>query len=82
VLAGHSVCATLVGVGRPASATLIAALRARVPGLAVSQVKSVFVARYLCDDSEAARTAITTVWQALRPHLLGCAAPVPRIWNT
>ena len=28
------------------------------------------------------RRAMLGVWQALRPHLLGCAANVPRIWNT
>jgi urease accessory protein len=81
-LAGSSVCATLVGVGRPAPVSLLAALRSGDPALAVSQVKSVFVARYLCDDSETARHAITRVWQALRPHLLGRSAAVPRIWAT
>jgi urease accessory protein len=81
-LAGCSVCATLVGVGHPAPAPLLAALRAGDAALAVSQVKSVFVARYLCDDSETARHAMTRVWQALRPHLLGRAAAVPRIWAT
>jgi urease accessory protein len=81
-LAGHSVCATMVGVGRPAPAPLLAALRSSDAALAVSQVKSVFVARYLCDDSETARHAMTRVWQAVRPHLLGRAATVPRIWAT
>ena len=81
-LKGASVCATLIGVGAPVPASLMAAMRAIDPALGLSQVKSVFVARYLGDDSEAARAAIFTVWQALRPHLLGCAAPMPRIWNT
>jgi urease accessory protein len=81
-LAGGSVCATLVGVGRPAPAALLSALRAGDAALAVSQVKSVFVARYLCDDSETARHAMARVWQALRPHLLGRAATIPRIWAT
>lgn len=81
-LDGASVCATLVGVGKPVPAALLATLRALDARLALTQVKSVFVARYLCDDSEAARHAITRVWQALRPHLLGCEAPLPRIWNT
>lgn len=81
-LDGASVCATLVGVGKPVPAALQAAMRAADPRLALSQVKSVFVARYLCDDSETARRAIVGVWQALRPHLLGCAASIPRIWNT
>jgi len=56
--------------------------RAREPALAFTQLKSVFVARYLGDDGQAARLAMTRVWQSLRPHLLGCEAPLPRIWNT
>ncbi len=79
---GESVCATLIGVGAPAPAALLATMRALDPALAVSQVKSVFVARWLGDDSEAARHTVAKVWQALRPHLLGCEAPLPRIWNT
>ncbi len=81
-LNGASVCATLVGVGKPAGAALIDAMRALDPGLGVTQIKSVFVARYLGDDSESARRVMFGVWQLLRPHLLGCAAPLPRIWNT
>ena len=81
-LDGASVCATLIGVGKPLPAPLLAAMRALDPMLAVTQVKSVFAARYLCSDSELARRVVTLVWQTLRPHLLGCAAPVPRIWNT
>lgn len=78
-LYGASVCATLVAVGAPVPASLLASMRAIDAALALSQVKSVCVARYLGDDSEAARHAIVKVWQALRPYLLGCAAPLPRI---
>lgn len=81
-LGGASVCATLIGVGAPVPASLLSMMRAIDPALGLSQVKSVLVARWLGDDSEAARGAIAKVWQALRPHLLGCAAPLPRIWNT
>jgi urease accessory protein len=81
-LQGKSVCATLLAVGKPLPASVQARLRADDPGLALSQVKSVFVARHLGDDSEAARAAMLRVWQALRPHLLGREACVPRIWNT
>jgi urease accessory protein len=81
-LQGRSVCATLLAVGRPLPAAALAALREGIPGLALSQVKSVFVARHLGDDSEAARHAMLRVWQALRPHLLGVEARPPRIWNT
>jgi urease accessory protein len=81
-LNGQSVCATLLAVGRPLPAPVLALLRDRVPGLAVSQVKSVFVARHLGDDGETARSAMLRVWQAVRPHLLGIDAVTPRIWNT
>ena len=83
-LHGATVCATLigVGVGPGVPAPLLAAMRALDPALAVTQIKPVFVARLLCADSERARRVVTGVWQLLRPYLLGCAAPVPRIWNT
>ena len=81
-LNGATVCATLIGVGMPLPAQLLEAIRALDPGLAVSQVKSVFVARMLCADSELARRIVAKAWPLLRPHLLGCAAPIPRIWNT
>jgi len=81
-LHGASVCATLVGVGRNVPAGLVDTIRAIDPALGVSQLKSVFVARYLGDNSESARRTMFRVWQALRPYLLGCAAPLPRIWNT
>jgi len=79
---GRSVCATLVAVGRPLPPALLAALRGADPALGLSQVKNVFVARHLGDDSEAARACLLRVWQTLRPHLLDQPARVPRIWNT
>jgi len=81
-LDGHSVCATLVAVGRPAPAALLAALRAVDPLLAVSQLKQVCVARWIGDDGERARAALTGAWRLLRPHLLDRPACIPRIWNT
>ena len=81
-LHGTTVCATLLGVGRAPAAGLVEAVRKLDPGLAVSQVKSVFVARYLGRDSEHARHLMTRAWQLLRPALVGCDAPIPRIWNT
>jgi hypothetical protein len=72
-LNGQSVCATLLAVGKPLPAALAAELRAGSRA-GLSQVKSVFVARHLGDDSEAARAAMLRVWQAVRPHLLGVAA--------
>jgi urease accessory protein len=81
-LGGRHVCATLLGVGVPAPARLLAGLRAGDAALGLTQLRTVFVARYLCDDSEAARHALLRVWQALRPHLLGLEARPLRIWNT
>jgi urease accessory protein len=81
-LAGHPVCATLLAVGLALPAARLAALRAAAPELAVSQVKSVLVARYLGDDGEAARAGLLHAWRAVRPHLLGREAAVPRIWHT
>jgi urease accessory protein len=77
-----SVCATLLAVGPPLPAAAIAALRAADPLLAVSQVKSVFVARHVGVDAETARASIVRAWQAVRPHLLERPAVVPRIWHT
>lgn len=81
-LHGRTVCATLIVVGPPVSTALLAQLRALDPQLGITQMKSVLVARCLGDDSETARHALVRVWQHLRPHLLGCAAPLPRIWQT
>jgi len=79
---GHAVCATLLAVGRPVPAALQAQVRALDPQLASSQVKSVFVARYLGHDGEAARAVMAQVWALLRPHLLERPACPPRIWLT
>lgn len=81
-LAGHPVCATLLAVGKPAPAALLAELRALDPGLVFSQVKSVLVARWLGDEAETARACLLRAWTLLRPHLLGMPAVVPRIWHT
>lgn len=81
-LHGASVCATLVGIGAPLPADLLAQIRALDPALGVSQAKGVFSARHLGHDSQLARQTIQRAWQVLRPHLLGCAAPLPRIWAT
>jgi urease accessory protein len=81
-LNGRSVCATLLAVGRPLPAPLLGALRGLDPTLACSQVKNVFVARHLGDDSETARACLLRVWQTVRPHLLDQPARVPRIWHT
>ena len=85
-MAGQTVCATLIAVGAPVAAPVLAALR----GIAVpdgaqfgaTQMKAVLVVRLLCSDSEAARRVMLAAWQLVRPALLGRAAVIPRIWNT
>ncbi len=85
-LAGHSVCVTLIAVGKPVDAALLAAVRAIGPALQLdagaSALKSLLVVRCLCDDGEAARKLVMAAWALLRPHLLGRAAHVPRPWLT
>ncbi len=89
-LGGRTVCATLIAVGKALPAASLTALRERVVGLVgvgagefgISQTKAVLVARYLGDSSELARQIMVAVWQHVRPHVMGCAAQVPRIWNT
>jgi urease accessory protein len=81
-LNGATVCATLICIGKPLAPPVLGAMRAIDPALAVTQIKSVFVARLLCDDSERARSTMAALWQHVRMDWLGCAAAVPRIWNT
>jgi urease accessory protein len=81
-LGGATVCATLTAVGPALPALLLARIRALDPALGASQLKSVFMARLLCSDSEGARRVMTRAWQLLRPHLIGRPALDPRIWAT
>ena len=87
-LAGKTVCATFLAAGSSVPAALIAGLREQVAAalgdlpFGVSQLKSVVVARVLCDSSEQARAAMALVWHALRPAFTGREAVTPRIWNT
>lgn len=92
-LDGKSVCATLIAVGQPLPAAVLAEIRSDVASevghrvgdaarFGVTQTRGVLVARHLGDDSEAARHLMLTVWRRVRPHLLDRAAVVPRIWRT
>lgn len=88
-LGGKTVCATLVAAGKPVPASLLGSIREEAAallhegaGFGISQLKSVFVARYLGDSSENAKELMTHVWKKLRPQLLGREAVVPRVWNT
>ena len=88
-LAGKTVCATLIGVGRPMPSGALNGIREscaiglnKTDAFGVTQMKSVVVARYLGDSSEAAKQVMTRAWRAIRPLLLERDAVVPRIWNT
>lgn len=88
-LAGKTVCATLIAVGKTLPPTVISAIREdachvvdKTALFGATQMKSVLVVRYLGDSSETARQLMIRAWQRLRPELLGRAAVIPRIWNT
>jgi urease accessory protein len=88
VLAGKTVCATLIAVGEIVPGALIDSMREDAGKMAnggivgVSQFKPVVVARYLGDSSEIARRMMLHIWGALRPVMLRRKAIVPRMWNT
>jgi urease accessory protein len=87
--AGHSVCGTLL-CSFPElpkqGAILLEALRAIAPAdaalHAISALPGVLIARYLGDNSEAARLWFAEIWKILRPVCCGRPAVIPRIWNT
>lgn len=88
-LAGHTVCATLVAVGKALPPSSMQALRENAADLAngcgqtgLTQMKQVCAVRYLGDSSEVARQVMIGAWQVLRPVVLGREAVVPRIWQT
>lgn len=85
-LAGRSVVATLVAVGRAPSA--LPALRKLLNAehddgeFSVSQLRDVLVCRYLGNSAEQARAGFVAAWRLLRPALWGIEAVPPRIWAT
>jgi len=87
--AGHGVGGTLLcafpDLPRQA-AGLLEALRAIAPSDGASHgitaLPGVLVARYLGDNSEAARLWFAALWTILRPACCGRPAVIPRIWNT
>lgn len=87
--AGHSVCGTLL-CSFPElpqhAAALLEALRAIAPADAathgITVLPGVLIARYLGDNSEAARLWFAQLWKILRPTCCGRPAVIPRIWNT
>jgi urease accessory protein len=88
-MAGKTVFATLVAVGKAIPPTLISTIRADAAPImdsadmfGATQLKSVFVVRYLGNSSAVAKQLMTRSWQRLRPEFLGRDAVAPRIWNT
>jgi len=86
-LAGHSVCSTVLAAGIDLPAETLASCRAATadePGAqtGLSAMPQLFVGRYLGHSAEAAREWFVTLWQHVRPIVVGREAGVPRIWNT
>lgn len=88
-LRGHSVNASLLGVGQSVSAAVIKTLREAAQGIlhaneefGVTQMKQVVSVRYLGDSSERARQLMLLAWQILRPAIAGREAVDLRIWRT
>lgn len=89
LLAGNTICATLIAVGKAVSPTVLAAAREEageiakgVGHLGISQLKPVITARYLGNSSETAREVMLHIWGLLRPEMVGREAMVPRMWRT
>jgi len=88
-LGGHTICATLIAVGKPVPAELLnearenaAEISDRRGDFGISQLTSLVVARYLGNSSEIARRVMLNSWGLIRPAMLGRQAMVPRMWNT
>ena len=86
-LAGYSVCSTVLAAGIDLPVETLAACRAATADATgaqagVSAMPQIFVGRYLGHSAEAAREWFVTLWQHLRPIVVGREAAVPRIWNT
>lgn len=68
------------------AAALLETLRASTPADAarhgITLLPGLLVARYLGDNSEAARHWFAALWAILRPACCGRLAILPRIWNT
>ncbi|RIX46060.1 MAG: urease accessory protein UreD [Rhodocyclales bacterium GT-UBC] len=87
--AGATVCGTLL-LSHPElpqqGSELLAACRQFAPddqaAHGLSLLPGVLIARYLGNNSEAARLWFARLWEILRPAYCGRPALTPRIWNT
>lgn len=87
--AGATVCGTLLASFPELpqeAASLLDACRQTAPGdaaaHALTALPGILVARYLGDNSEAARLWFGRLWETIRPVCCGRPAVTPRIWNT
>lgn len=88
-LGGHTICATLIAVGKPVPAELLNEIRESAAEISerrghfgISQLTSLTVARFLGNSSEIARRVMLNSWGLIRPVMLGRGAMVPRMWDT
>jgi urease accessory protein len=86
-LAGFSVCSTVLVAGSEIAPETLRACRtltAPEPDArcGISVLPQLFVGRYLGHSAQAAREWFVTLWQCVRPTIIGREAAVPRIWNT
>lgn len=84
-LAAYPVTGVMLASGAPVSDDLLSILRALEPpeGLwGISRLPDLLVARCLGHHAELVRAWFVSLWQHLRPALVGLPAVAPRIWNT
>ncbi|ABA59329.1 urease accessory protein UreD [Nitrosococcus oceani] len=82
--AGYPVAGTLLASGELNDQQLTACRSLPIEGGrgGLSQLPGLVVARFLGEETEAARNWFIALWQELRPALLGRSVSIPRIWNT
>ncbi len=83
-LAGFPVTGSLIWAGPALPQAVTDACRElQIEGrLAITQLSDIWVARYLGPGTEAALSALRTVWTLIRPVAIGREAVAPRIWAT
>lgn len=84
-LDGHAVFGCLWAAGPAVAGLDLDALRGELPGGHAPLTRlapALLVARVLAPQIADARSALQTVWSALRPRVLGIAAQPPRLWAT
>ena len=75
-LGGRTVCGTMIAT------TDVDVRKQAPPGVAVTALPGLVIARYLGDSSEEAMRAFAMLWSVLRPPVAQREAIEPRIWRT